>query len=114
MSFLDLGFGPRLVTNVLAIFAVNCIQLTFCSRLSKKWLLEKLGENVDSLRKFIILNVKVVVSVILTCRSILLPSVLEDKLGIMVLIWILLCSKKQHVLTKVCETIDLASVDCIL
>lgn len=51
-------------------------------------------------------HVKVIVGMLSTGKGIGAACVLAEELAVLILLWVLLCSQKQHVLTKVRQARD--------
>lgn len=92
MRLLDLRDSPLLVTDVFLVLVIHSVHLSVNALIREQWLFEELTEDIESPWKAFILYVKIIVSVVLTCGSVLLACVRSNKLGVVVLNWVLLGS----------------------
>ena len=106
LCLLDLYFTSCFVREIPAELTVDSVHLSIRGILREERILEELTEDVQSLGKLLILDIKVIVGVVFTSCRVLHASMRLDELGVVVLLGELLGAKEEHVLAKVRQPMD--------
>lgn len=106
LCLLDLYFTSCFVREIPAELTVYSVHLSIRGILRKERILEELTEDVQSLGKLLILDIKVIVGVVFTSCRVLHASMRLDELGVVVLLGELLGAQEEHMLTKVRQSVS--------
>ena len=88
------------------VFTIYSFHLAIHGIFVEKRLLEELREDVKGFSELLVCHVEVKVSVVISCRSVGVSSILFQELLVLILVRIFFGSQKEHVLAKVGQTIN--------